>query len=56
MNAFDHRKKLEKRLTQVHGPDRVVIEALLYLMFRQEAQEDDVAQQIAMASMDPEGN
>ena len=56
MNAYDHRKWLEKRREQVYGADRNVIDALLYLMRFQEAQEDDVARQIALNSMNEEGN
>jgi hypothetical protein len=51
MKAADHLKVVQKRRDQVYGPDRSVIDAVIYLLERLRAEESDIEDQIARQAM-----
>lgn len=54
MNATDHMKALKKRREQLYGSEMVYVDALLYLMRFQQAQEEDIATQLAACAVPSE--
>ncbi len=51
MKAADYLKKMRKRREQTYGPDRDMVDVLIYLLVRLDAEEQDVARQLQVEDM-----
>ena len=56
MKAADHLKRLKKRRTQIYSTDRDLLDSVIYLMERLQAEELDVEAQILRNQEVPDVN